>query len=89
MYIQGGGSNSKGCACYVGDLDSTLGLGRSHWRRKWQPTPVVLPGELHGQRSLTGYSPWDHKELDMTEWLIITQYTYMEIEIDGYRDIHI
>ena len=28
------------------------------WRRKWQPTPVFLPGESHGQRSLTGYSPW-------------------------------
>ena len=32
-----------------------------------QPTPVFLPGESHGQRSLVGYSPWDHKELDMTE----------------------
>ena len=29
------------------------------WRRKWQPTPVLLPGEFHGQRSLEGYSPWD------------------------------
>ena len=32
-----------------------------HWRRKWQPTPVFLPGESHGQRSLAGYSPWGHK----------------------------
>ena len=31
------------------------------WRRKWQPTPVVLAGKSHGQRSLTGYSPWGHK----------------------------
>ena len=30
-------------------------------RRKWQPTPVFLPGKSHGQRSLTGYSPWGHK----------------------------
>ena len=37
------------------------------WRRSWQPTPVFLPGESHGQRSLAGYSPWGHKELDMTE----------------------
>ena len=37
-------------------------------RRKWQPTPVSLPGEFHGQRILMGYSPWGHKELDMTEW---------------------
>ena len=40
------------------------------WRRAWQPTPVFLPGESHGQRSLVGYSPWGCKELDTTEWLI-------------------
>ena len=28
------------------------------WRRKWQPTPVFLPGGFHGQRSLAGYNPW-------------------------------
>ena len=39
------------------------------WRRKWQPTPVLLPGESHGGRSLVGYSPWGHKESDMTERL--------------------
>ena len=37
------------------------------WRREWQPTPVLLPGEFHGQRSLVGYSPWGHRESDMTE----------------------
>ena len=37
--------------------------------KEWQPTPVFLPGESHGQRSLAGYSPWGRKELDMTEWL--------------------
>ena len=36
------------------------------WRRKWQPTPVVLPREFHGQRSLSGYSPQGRKESDMT-----------------------
>ena len=36
------------------------------WWRKWQPTPVFLPGKSHGQKSLEGYSPWDRKELDMT-----------------------
>ena len=40
-----------------------------NWRRKWQPTPVFLPGESHGQRSLVGYSPWGCKESDMTERL--------------------
>ena len=37
------------------------------WRWKGQPTPVLLPGKFHGWRSLAGYSPWDHKESDMTE----------------------
>ena len=41
-------------------------------RRKWQPTPVFLPGESHGQRSLADYSPWGCKELDMTERLTHT-----------------
>ena len=35
--------------------------------KKWQPTPVFLPGEFHRQRSLVGYSPWGHKESDTTE----------------------
>ena len=43
------------------------GVPKSLQRRKWQPTPVFLPGEFHGQRSLEGYSPWGLKELDMTE----------------------
>ena len=42
---------------------------RPSWRRRWQSTPVLLPGKSHGQRSLVGYSPWGHKELDMTERL--------------------
>ena len=42
-------------------------VGKIAWKRAWQPTPVSLPGESHGQRSLAGYSPWGHKELDMTE----------------------
>ena len=39
------------------------------WRRKWQPTPVLLPGKFCGWRSLVGYSPWGRKELDTTEGL--------------------
>ena len=42
-------------------------VGRIPWRRKWQPTLVLLTGKSHGQRSLAGYSPWGHKESDMTE----------------------
>ena len=44
-------------------------VGKIPWRRAWPPTPVFLPGESHGQRSLAGYSPWSRKELDMTEQL--------------------
>ena len=42
-------------------------LWKISWRRKWQLTPVFLPGKSHGQRNLVGYSPWGHKELDTTE----------------------
>ena len=42
-------------------------VGKIPWRREWQPTPVFLPGESHGQRSLEGYSLWGCKELDVTK----------------------
>ena len=41
--------------------------GKIPWRRAWQPTPLSLPGESQEQRSLAGYSPWGHKELDPTK----------------------
>ena len=44
-------------------------VGKIPWRRKWQPTPVFLPGESQKRRSLAGYSPWGCKESDMTERL--------------------
>ena len=44
-------------------------VGSIPWSRKWQPTPVFLPGKFHGPRNLVGCSPWGHKELDTTEWL--------------------
>ena len=44
-------------------------VGKIPWKRAWQPIPVFLPGESHGQRSLVGCSPWGHKESDTTEWL--------------------
>ena len=43
--------------------------GKIPWSRKWQPTPVLLPGKSHGQKSTVGYSPWDHKHWDTSEWL--------------------
>ena len=56
-----GGSDGKESACFAGDLCLISGLGRSLWRRKWQPTLVFLSGEFHGQRSLAGYNPSGHK----------------------------
>ena len=52
-------------ACNAGDTDPWV--RKIPWRRKWQSTPVFLPGKPHGQRSLAVYSPWHRKELDMTE----------------------
>ena len=60
----------KEFACQAGNREnvgSIPGLGRTPWRRKWQPTPVVLPEKSHRQRSLVGYSPWNCKEWDTTE----------------------
>ena len=45
----------------------SLVLVLRRWRRKWQHTPVLLPGKSHGWRSLVGCSPWDHEESDTTE----------------------
>ena len=53
----------------VGDPGSIPGSGRFPWKRKWQPTPVFLPEESHGGRSLVGYSPQGRKESDTTERL--------------------
>ena len=49
------------------DVDSIPGLGRSPSRRVWWPTPIFLPGESCGERSLVGYSPWGRRESDRTE----------------------
>ena len=51
----------------AGDMGSTPGVRKIPWRRAWQPTPVFLPGEFHGRRSLAGYSSWGRKESDTTE----------------------
>ena len=51
----------KNPSAKAGDLGSISRLGRFPWRRKWQLTPVFLPRESHGQRSLVGYSPWGRK----------------------------
>ena len=49
------------------------------WRREWLPTPVEFPGEFHGQRSLVGYSPWSHKEPDMTKQLTLSLFHFFSV----------
>ena len=63
-----GGSEGNQSACNEGDIGVIPGSIRMFpWRRAWQPTPALLPGEFHRQRRLVGYSPLDHKGSDMTE----------------------
>ena len=62
-----GGSDSKESACNAGELSSIPGLGRFPGEGHGNDTPVFLPGEFHGQKSLADYSPWVHKESDTTE----------------------
>ena len=64
-----GGSVVKNLPANAGDGGSTPYVRKIPWKRKWQPTPVFLPGKPHGQKSLLGHSPWDHKESDTTEQL--------------------
>ena len=51
------------------------------WRSKWLHTPVFLPGESHGRRSLMGYSPWGRKELDTTEGLTLLQPSFRVLSV--------
>ena len=65
-----GGLQSMGSQRVRHDWATSLSLFTfMHWRRKWHPTPVLLPGKSHGQRTLVGCSPWGREELDMTERL--------------------
>ena len=68
-----GGSVGKDIACSAGATRDRFDpwVRKSPSRRKWQPTPVFLPREFHGQRSLAGYSQWGLKESDMTEQLTL------------------
>ena len=77
-----GGLQSKGLRRVGHDWATSLSLFTfMHWRRKWQPTPVFLPGESQGRGSLVGFCLWGHKESDMTE------VTYMVYHIDWFVDV--
>ena len=64
-----GGSDGKASAYNAGDPGSIPGLGRFSGEGNGQPTPVLLPGKSHGQRSVVGYSPRGRKESDTTKRL--------------------
>ena len=73
----------------IGNLDVSrplsffLLLFMPYWRRNWQPTPVFLHGESHGQRNLGGYSPQGLKELDTTEQLHFTSFMPYRVTFQG------
>ena len=73
----------KESACNAGVPGLIPGLGRSPWRRDRLPTPVFMDlhggsdGKSHGWRSLVGYSPCGHKELDMTEGLHFLSFSFL------------
>ena len=65
-----GGSSGKDSARQLLEMQETWVRSldwEDLWRRKWETNPFFLPGKSHGQRSLTGYSPWGSKESDTTE----------------------
>ena len=55
--------SGKESTCQCSRLGFDPWVRKVPWRRKWQPTPVFLPGKPHGQRSLVGYSPWGRKRI--------------------------
>ena len=75
-----GGSDGKESTCNAGDPGLIHGSGRPSQRRKWQPTPVLLPGISHGQRSLEGYSPWGSHRVGH-DWVTNTLYLYNRISM--------
>ena len=64
-----GGSDGKHVCLQYGRPGFDPWVGKIPWKRKWQPTPVLLPEKSHGQRSLVSNSPWGCKESDTTELL--------------------
>ena len=80
-----GGSDGKASAHNAGRPGFNPWDGRIPWRRKWQRTPVLLPGKSHGWRSRAGYSPWGHKESDMTEQLHLEE-EVRRIDVCGQCD---
>ena len=82
LMIFPGGSDGKASAYNAGRPGFSPWLGKI-WRRKWQPTPVSLPGKSHGRWNLVGYSPWGRKESDVTERLHFTSL----LDLNGFHSV--
>ena len=67
-----GSASGKEPTCQCGRYRFDTSVGKIPWRKACNPLPVFFLGEFHGQRSLAGYSPWGHKESDMTEGILHT-----------------
>ena len=86
-----GGSDSKSVCLQCRRPRYDPCVRKIPWRRKWQPTPVLLPGKSHRQRSLVGYSSWGRKESDRTEWLRFhfgdIEFYYFSVDQSWYSGI--
>ena len=79
-----GGSDGKESICNARDLDSILGSGRSPGEGNGNPLQYSCPESPHGQRSLAGYSPWGHKDSDITKHSIAQHFlSCQNIGING------
>ena len=83
------GSDGKESACKVGDLGSIPRLGRSPEEGHDNPQQYSYLENLHGQRSLVGYSSWGHKESDTTKWLSTTHSTCDYIHLKTHQTAHL
>ena len=61
-------------------LSFNLWVRKTHWRRKWQPTPVFLPGKFNGQRSLADNGPWGHSQTWL-KWLKTDRWNFKSLQI--------
>ena len=93
-----GGSDGKSNCLQYGRPRFNPWVGKTTWRRKWQPTPVLLPGKFHGWRNLVGCSSWGRKESGMTEglqfhfhfhgnkWPLFIWHVYVPVSLSGMSD---
>ena len=88
VFLGGSAGKEPTCQCRRCKRGFSPWLGKIPWRRKWQPAPVFLPGKSHGERSLVGYSPWDHKESDTTEHVCARVHIHTQTQWDRASVFH-